>query len=63
MPACDPLLIRSSNAFGPRSTNSYGARLERVVVSTARGRGDPHPDSDHDVSVFLRRTPDRITEL
>jgi uncharacterized protein len=45
---------------------TYGARLERVVLFGSRARGDAQPDSDYDVAVFLRgmNGPDaRMAEL
>jgi len=41
----------------------YGNRLERVVLFGSRARGDAHPESDHDVAVFLRNMDDRGSEL
>jgi uncharacterized protein len=32
----------------------YGDRLERVLLFGSRARGDARPDSDWDVTVFLR---------
>jgi predicted nucleotidyltransferase len=41
----------------------YGDRVERVVLFGSRARGDPRPDSDYDVAVFLRDMDDRAAEL
>jgi predicted nucleotidyltransferase len=47
----DPVLIRFRQALNA----AYGDRVERVVLFGSRARGDPHPDSDYDVAVFLRQ--------
>lgn len=41
---------------------TYGERLERVVLFGSRARGDARPDSDYDVAVFLKRYRDLWTE-
>lgn len=33
--------------------DSYGKRLERVVLFGSRARGDHRPDSDYDIAVFI----------
>ncbi|MBV9247936.1 MAG: nucleotidyltransferase domain-containing protein [Acetobacteraceae bacterium] len=43
---------------------TYGDRLERVVLFGSRARGDAREDSDYDVAVFLRDyVPGTTTEL
>ena len=46
----DPVLDRFRTAV----TETYGDRLERVILFGSRARGDFKPDSDYDVAVFLR---------
>jgi predicted nucleotidyltransferase len=55
----DPVLASFCRAL----TETYGDRLERVVLYGSRARGDARPDSDYDVAVFLRDLPDRFAEL
>ena len=55
----DPILIR----FRATLDQTYGPRLERVVLYGSRARGDAGPDSDYDIAVFLRDMPDRAVEL
>lgn len=55
----DPVLARFRQAL----TDTYGDRLERVVLYGSRARGDARPDSDYDVAVFLRNMDDRFREL
>jgi predicted nucleotidyltransferase len=55
----DPVLVRFREAL----TETYGDRLERVVLFGSRARGDARPDSDYDVAVFLRNMGDRYREL
>jgi predicted nucleotidyltransferase len=55
----DPVLVRFREAL----TETYGNRLERVVLFGSRARGDARPDSDYDVAVFLRDLGDRHREL
>ncbi len=40
--------------FRDAVAETYGERLERVVLFGSRARGDFRPDSDYDVAVFLR---------
>ncbi len=42
---------------------TYGDRLERVVLFGSRARGDARNDSDYDVAVFLRDLGNRFDEL
>jgi predicted nucleotidyltransferase len=42
---------------------TYGNRLERVVLFGSRARGDARPDSDYDVAVFLRDLDDCSAEM
>ena len=58
-PAKDPILTR----FRAALDETYGRRLERVVLYGSRTRGDAGPDSDYDFAVFLRDMPDRAVEL
>jgi len=55
----DPILER----FRVAVNEIYGDRVARVVLFGSRARGDAQPDSDYDVAVFLRDTPNRIAEL
>jgi len=55
----DPVLLRFRRALD----ETYGQRLERVVLYGSRARGDAGPESDYDVAVFLRDMDDRIAEL
>jgi len=55
----DPVLVRFRQAL----TETYGDRLERVVLFGSRARGDARPDSDYDVAVFLRDMDGRFKEL
>jgi len=58
-PPSDPALMR----FRAAVDETYGARLERVVLFGSRARGDTAPDSDYDVAVFLRDMDDRMVEM
>jgi len=40
--------------FRAALADTYGARLERVVLFGSRARGDFRPDSDYDIAVFIR---------
>jgi uncharacterized protein len=55
----DPILRRIRAALD----ETYGARLERVVLFGSRARGDAHSESDYDVAVFLRDMDNRDPEL
>ena len=55
----DPLLSRVRGAL----RDMYGDRIERIVLFGSRARGDAGPDSDYDVAVFLKKLPDRWSEL
>lgn len=61
----DPIMRR----FRAALDETYGPRLERVVLFGSRARGDARPDSDYDVAVFLKgleslgREADRIAEI
>jgi predicted nucleotidyltransferase len=54
----NPVLAR----FRAALAEMYGDRLERVVLYGSRARGDPEPDSDYDVAVFLKNLTNRIAE-
>jgi uncharacterized protein len=59
-PNNDPVLKR----FRAAVSETYGDRLERVMLYGSRARGDARQDSDYDVAVFLRDyTPGTSTEL
>jgi predicted nucleotidyltransferase len=58
-PADDPILKR----FKASLDQTYGGRIERVVLFGSRARGDAHADSDYDVAVFFRDLPDRWREM
>jgi predicted nucleotidyltransferase len=49
----DPVLARFCRAL----TETYGDRLERVVLYGSRSRGDARTDSDYDVAVFYAICP------
>ena len=55
----DPVLSRLRRAL----REMYGDQIERIVLFGSRARGDAHPDSDYDVAVFLKKLPDRWSEL
>jgi len=46
----DPILRRFRSALN----ETYGERIERVVLFGSHARGDARPDSDYDVAVFLK---------
>jgi uncharacterized protein len=46
----DPIL----SWFRAALDETYGERIERVVLFGSRARGDARPDSDYDVAVFLK---------
>ena len=48
--ASDVVLSR----FRAALAETYGDRLERVVLFGSRARGDARPDSDYDIAVFIR---------
>jgi uncharacterized protein len=50
MAVADPVLIRFRSALD----ETYGERIERVVLFGSRARRDAGPDSDYDIAVFLR---------
>src|ERR1700676_634348 len=58
-PKDDSVLKRFRAALG----EAYGDRLERVVLFGSRARGDPRPDSDYDIAVFIRKPGDLWDEL
>ncbi len=55
----DPVLGR----FRAALAETYGDRLERVVLFGSRARGDFRPDSDYDVAVFIRDPGTRWDEI
>jgi predicted nucleotidyltransferase len=54
-----PVLVR----FRAALTETYGERLERVLLFGSRARGDARADSNYDVAVFLRDIDNRFHEL
>jgi len=58
-PPPDPVLTH----FRAAVSETYGDRLERVVLFGSRARGDAQPDADYDVAVFLRDMTDRAAEM
>jgi predicted nucleotidyltransferase len=57
--ALDPVL----RSFRDAVAELYGPVLDRVVLFGSRARGDARADSDYDVAVFLKGTPNRWVEL
>ena len=57
--SADPVLRR----FRAALDETYGERLERVVLFGSRARGDARADSDYDVAVFLFDMDNRDPEL
>ena len=55
MTTADPILVMLHKAL----RETYGARIERVVLYGSRARGDAKPDSDYDVAVFLKDLTNR----
>ena len=58
-PDSDPILKRLRSALA----ETYGDRIDQVVLFGSRARGDATPESDYDVAVFLKALPDRWSEL
>ena len=58
MPITDPILLQ----FRAALDNTYGERIERVVLFGSRARGDAREDSDYDIAVFLKELSDRWKE-
>jgi uncharacterized protein len=46
----DPILTR----FRAALDETYGDRIERVVLFGSRARGEARPGSDYDIAVFLK---------
>ena len=55
----DPILRR----FRAALDQTYGERVERVVLFGSRARGEARADSDYDVAVFLKDLADRWQEI
>ena len=55
----NPILKRFCAAL----TETYGDRLERVVLFGSRARGDAHDESDYDIAVFLRNLSNQPAEM
>ena len=55
--------------FRAKLDETYGSRLDRVVLFGSRARGDARPDSDYDIAVFIEMPGsfweeiDRLVEL
>jgi uncharacterized protein len=58
-PPTDPVLTH----FRAAVDETYGDRLERVVLFGSRARGQALQDSDYDIAVFLRDLEDREAEM
>jgi predicted nucleotidyltransferase len=58
-PLADPVIAR----FRAALTDTYGARLERVVLFGSRARGDAAEDSDYDLAVFLHGSGTRADDI
>lgn len=46
----DPVLEQIKTAL----RQTYGDRLERIVLYGSRARGDAHDDSDYDIAIFVQ---------
>jgi uncharacterized protein len=46
----NPILAK----FRAALDETYGERIERVVLYGSRARGDAKPDSDYDIAVFIK---------
>jgi predicted nucleotidyltransferase len=57
-PTDDPILRR----FRAALDEMYGGDIERVVLFGSRARGDADDDSDYDVAIFFKSSPDRSKE-
>ena len=55
----DPVLEQIKTAL----RQTYGDRLERIVLYGSRARGNAHEDSDYDVAVFLNGIESRWSEF
>lgn len=55
----DPILKR----FRAALDETYGDRLERVMLFGSRARGDARADSDYDVAVFIKDLDSLAREL
>jgi predicted nucleotidyltransferase len=53
-PANDPTLQRFKAAL----KETYGDRIDRIVLFGSRARGDARTESDYDIAVFLKELPD-----
>lgn len=61
-----PPSIPALQRFRAAVAQTYGDRLERVILFGSRARGDAAPDSDYDVAVFLHGMNDlnaRMAEM
>lgn len=48
--SADPVLAQ----FRAALAETYGARVDRVILFGSRARGDSRDDSDYDLAVFLK---------
>jgi predicted nucleotidyltransferase len=55
----DPVLARFRRALD----DTFGDRIERVMLFGSRARGKARDDSDYDIAVFLRDFTDRWPEV
>jgi predicted nucleotidyltransferase len=55
----DPVLTR----FRRSLNETYGTRIERVVLFGSRARGEALPGSDYDIAVFIRDPGELWDEL
>ena len=58
-PTSDPVLTRLRQAL----TETYGDRIERVVLFGSRARNDAGPNSDYDIAVFIKDPGELWDEL
>lgn len=59
-PSTDDPVLR---LFRAAVDQSYGDRLERVVLFGSRARGDARPESDYDLAVFIKNSRGFSAEL
>jgi predicted nucleotidyltransferase len=59
----DPMKDANLTRLRRSLAETYGERLERVVLYGSRARGDHTADSDYDIAVFLREPRSLSLEL